>query len=35
VLTLEAAGAPGSREELVTIDEVPDGTGTQPLGDPN
>jgi len=35
VLALEAAGGPGSREELVTIDLVTEGTGTQPLGDPN
>ena len=35
VLALEAAGGPGSREELVAIDEVPEGTGTQPLGDPD
>ncbi|GAA5203347.1 hypothetical protein GCM10025773_33280 [Microbacterium jejuense] len=34
VLALDAAGAPGGREELVGIDKVPDGTGTQPLGDP-
>ena len=35
VLALEAAGGPGSREELMAIDEVPEGTGTQPLGDPD
>jgi hypothetical protein len=35
VLALEAAGGPGSREELVTIDLVAEGTGTQPLGDPD
>ena len=35
VLALEAAGGPGSREELITIDYVPEGTGTQPLGDPD
>ena len=35
VLSLEAAGGPGSREELVAIDQVPEGTGTHPLGDPD
>jgi hypothetical protein len=35
VLAPEAAGGPGSREELVAIDHVPEGTGTQPLGDPD
>jgi hypothetical protein len=33
VLALDAAGALGGREELVGVDTVPDGTGTQPLGD--
>lgn len=35
VLALEAAGGPGSREELVAIDEVAEGTGTRPLGEPD
>lgn len=34
VLALDAAGSPGAREELTGIDEVPEGTGTQPLGQP-
>ncbi|MFD4960592.1 hypothetical protein [Microbacterium sp. NPDC058389] len=34
VLALEAAGGPGAREELIGIDQVSEGTGTQPLGDP-
>lgn len=35
VLAMEAAGGLGAREELIARDEVPDGTGTQPLGQPD
>jgi hypothetical protein len=34
VLTLSVSGGPGSREELIAIDTVPDGTGTGPFGNP-
>jgi hypothetical protein len=34
VLAVGVAGGPGSREELVAVDTVPDGTGTGPLGSP-
>lgn len=34
VLAVGVSGGPGSREELVAIDSVPDGTGTGPLGTP-
>lgn len=34
VLTLGVAGGPGDREELIAVDTVPAGTGTQPLGQP-
>ncbi|WP_344057914.1 hypothetical protein [Microbacterium pumilum] len=34
VLALGVAGGPGAREELIAIDTVPAGTGTQPLGQP-
>lgn len=35
VLAIGVAGDPGSREELVAVDTVPSGTGTQPLGEPD
>lgn len=34
VLTLGVSGGSG-REELISVEQVPDGTGTGPLGDPN
>ncbi len=34
VLTLDISGGSGGREELVSVETVPDGTGTGPLGQP-
>jgi hypothetical protein len=34
VLAVGVSGGPGSREELLAVDTVPDGTGTGPLGNP-
>jgi hypothetical protein len=35
VLALSVAGGSGDREELISVETVPDGTGTGPLGQPD
>lgn len=35
VLTLDISGGSGGREELMSVESAPDGTGTGPLGQPN